>query len=590
MALPAGVTGVTVNFSAGAFAADGGVGSGSVIVSAPTNVLHIPSGEPIWSGDRKLKYVNGVASFTLCPTDQPGLSSYGWTYTVYRQINGARVQPEPFSFIVAASGPSVIDGDALTPVPSSAGTPVSVQVLTVPGGGTSGQPLVYTGTGSGVGWGVPYETRLTVNVHDYGAEGDGTTDDTAAIQAAINAVQTAGGGTVTCPGTYRITAPLNITRAGVRLLGASRFGSVITQATPTAHGIVIAHDGGDGFTYMRGCTVERLRIEGTGGPTAGTPSSGVGIRAVGSGTSSPTYAGQHLALRDVTLSGWDTCVRVHRWDNCVSLAVGLEYSRIGYWSDGNANTHKLFGVAGTNCTETALRFGDGMGVEVSAEDIISCGRMLDLLESSQVTLHAYNFESCTGTTFVNVGIGAYLVAGGGRILKNIGADVPGFSVDYGAQLVQFGTPTFSGFTTATVIKKLDGNANIYVLGPTSNLSVIPEAMISEASASYPAGLWPTRIDNSVPGASVNLRNLLLGKMVRDTVADVDELFYYIRDRSTGADAYSQRSLSSVIRGTGSPAGVVAAQPGTLYLNKSGGAGQTLWVKETGTDASGWAAK
>lgn len=43
-----------------------------------------------------------------------------------------------------------------------------------------------------------------VNVSGYGAKGDGVTDDTAAIQAAINAVMAAGGGTVYFPrGTYK---------------------------------------------------------------------------------------------------------------------------------------------------------------------------------------------------------------------------------------------------------------------------------------------------------------------------------------------------------------------------------------------------
>lgn len=48
------------------------------------------------------------------------------------------------------------------------------------------------------------------NVLDYGAVGDGLTDDTTSIQAAINAANTAGGGSVCFPsGTYLISSTLN---------------------------------------------------------------------------------------------------------------------------------------------------------------------------------------------------------------------------------------------------------------------------------------------------------------------------------------------------------------------------------------------
>jgi hypothetical protein len=42
-------------------------------------------------------------------------------------------------------------------------------------------------------------------------------------------------------------------------------------------------------------------------------------------------------------------------------------------------------------------------------------------------------------------------------------------------------------------------------------------------------------------------------------------------------------------GQGSPEGVVAAPPGSDYRNLAGGAGATLWIKRSGTDATGWSA-
>ncbi len=53
---------------------------------------------------------------------------------------------------------------------------------------------------------------------DFGAKGDGATDDTAAIQAALNAVPV--GGVVYFPnGVYEISAPLTVQKAGTKLLG-----------------------------------------------------------------------------------------------------------------------------------------------------------------------------------------------------------------------------------------------------------------------------------------------------------------------------------------------------------------------------------
>lgn len=45
-----------------------------------------------------------------------------------------------------------------------------------------------------------------------------------------------------------------------------------------------------------------------------------------------------------------------------------------------------------------------------------------------------------------------------------------------------------------------------------------------------------------------------------------------------------------ITGTGTPEGAVAAAVGTVFLRTDGGAGTTLYVKESGTGNTGWAAK
>ena len=64
----------------------------------------------------------------------------------------------------------------------------------------------------------------TVTPKDFGAKGDGATDDTAAIQAAINSLGTAGGEVLFPAGKYCVkTGPVTVTKAAIAtLLGTNR--------------------------------------------------------------------------------------------------------------------------------------------------------------------------------------------------------------------------------------------------------------------------------------------------------------------------------------------------------------------------------
>lgn len=81
--------------------------------------------------------------------------------------------------------------------------------------------LTHTASGTGATSStVQTKLRDLVSVTDYGATGDGTTDDTTAIQAAIDAVEAAGSGRLYFPsGNYRITSTLDIEASGMVLVG-----------------------------------------------------------------------------------------------------------------------------------------------------------------------------------------------------------------------------------------------------------------------------------------------------------------------------------------------------------------------------------
>jgi hypothetical protein len=113
------------------------------------------------------------------------------------------------------------------------------------------------------GKGVVRADSLVLNVRDYGAAGDGVADDTAEIQAAIDAAEAAGGGLVFMPkGTYLISSALTIQAANVRLEGAGRGVTRLLSNSGTANMIEVS------LSSTR-CSVGNMTLDRTAIATAG---------------------------------------------------------------------------------------------------------------------------------------------------------------------------------------------------------------------------------------------------------------------------------------------------------------------------------
>lgn len=107
--------------------------------------------------------------------------------------------------------------------------------------------------------------RESVSVKDFGAVGDGVTDDTAAIQTAINA--TAYAGTLHIPsGTYLVSAGLTATQP-IRIVGNGLSSVIYVSASVDATTDVITFIGASSGSAAEGYCVSDVRII----PVSGTP-------------------------------------------------------------------------------------------------------------------------------------------------------------------------------------------------------------------------------------------------------------------------------------------------------------------------------
>lgn len=154
---------------------------------------------------------------------------------------------------------------------------------------------------------------VNVNVREFGAKGDGATDDTLAIQGAINYVAGNGGQVFIPSGTYMISTPLQINTNGVALVGAARGSSdsnlgTIIRAFPGYTGSALIHvsQGGTPSQPLNGITISHMLIHG-GGKTNGTAVDGIYFQAYNSlifDVETALCSGHGVHVKG--LSGWHT--------------------------------------------------------------------------------------------------------------------------------------------------------------------------------------------------------------------------------------------------------------------------------------------
>jgi len=152
--------------------------------------------------------------------------------------------------------------------------------------------------------------RVRLNAANFGAKGDGVTDDTKAIQAAIDAAKD--GGIIEIPRGKYMVRGLKIRRSGITLTGEARWGTRLVRLGGTEP-LVEVSGKGTMKGHIRYCTVTNVTL-------SGRNSSGLLLRSYFA--DSCTYRDVHFAYcagqATDLVEVWDTRFSMCIWENCGS--------------------------------------------------------------------------------------------------------------------------------------------------------------------------------------------------------------------------------------------------------------------------------
>ena len=489
---------------------------------------------------------------------------------------------------------------------ASTGLPIATA-----GTGTTGDSALVTydpaGTGA-VSTSVQAKLRETVSVKDFGAVGDGVTDDTTAIQAAINYVIK---GTIIFPdstGSYQTTAVFS-SDTNITMLFTGQYG-ISGSATPT------------NAVYMQGIpTVNNLNATGI---FKVVDSSGAEQLRVATDYQTNVFVGQYAGQDNTPLS-----VTEGRQNTFVGASSGVantigyasasfgfgsgannttgdRNTNIGYQSGygnvtGSNNTNLGVDAGATNTASDNVFIGHHSGfafpaVGTGSENIfIGSETALSITSAHNNTIvgRASGYDLTTGYNNVHLGslAGRELETGYGNVL--LGKETGRYLISgYDNCFTGFRSGFYAtgdlnaGYGSQSLFNLSTGVVNTAV-GPSSGHAITTGT--HNTFLGYQAGFGAGQLDSAswsmgIGYGAVTTKNdqaVIGGTNITETVLRGDVLAPKIKIGGTAAE---------ILSGTGTPEGSVTAPIGSIYMRVDGSTGTTLYVKESGTGNTGWVAK
>jgi len=340
-----------------------------------------------------------------------------------------------------------------------------------------------------------------VNVKDFGAKGDGTTDDTAAIQAAISSVSS---GILYFPvGSYKTTAKLTTTYGqNIKLQGSLVYGGVSINAYHTDHifqyNYTVAIDGitfNRATAYVAGAISAQsyaIYSNDTGGAIAGAAYTYLSNCVAFGGYGGILMWGTDQMAVNCTANGNVIGFSLMGADHTLNDCTTEQNTQCGVYISGNG--HRLYShYADDNCSGAVAHNG-AITINGSMNTIVGTH-----FNDNNAAAHYYFASNAAGSASQNTILGGefyntsprvtlYAATGGYTVIQN--------KVDIQREVVvtvdATGTPTncyqnyfndLSSYATGTTYGSVGWN-NLYSQGPLlESFSYIPSV---NASASYEA--------------------------------------------------------------------------------------------------------
>jgi len=459
--------------------------------------------------------------------------------------------------------------------------------------------VTYTPAGSGAATtDVQTKLRESVSVKDFGAVGDGVTDDTAAIQAALTwSTSNRNHSIFFPPGEYVTTSVLTVTQ-GIKLIGDESQGT--TQQYGTT--LLVNHNG-NGIHYS-----------GTGADFSGT---GGGLKhfKVIKGSA---YSGGQAVLID----GLDINKRhgEMQFEDVLITANGSASWQRGFYADGTAYT--LAGGKGirsinmskirvTDCSEDneyilldQVTHYTGTHVQVDAGSGPGAPGMTVQGDSNNVL-----FANANNNGEMKIGsstdpINGFVFMGRAASFNNTNSFVDGvvcaqiagaitnssnalniYSSD--ETYIQELTCNKTSGADAELVKLQNNGTDQAAFGTVSTTVATVKPLVSNGET------WIYSVDGTTNERFVQFQYSRIKPNADNVMDNGNASFRWANMYATNVRCTSLLpggTSAQWTSGSGTPEGAVTAVVGSMYTRTDGGASTTLYVKESGSGNTGWVAK